>query len=198
MLILASQSAGRRQLLNNAGVSFEAEPADIDETAIREELLGLSQSPEQIALALAQEKARVVSARYPGQMVIGSDQLLVDPDGEFLTKAKSQKAAVSKLEKLSGKMHRLISAVAICENEREVWHDIDVAALKMRKLSDREIGSYVAEHWDKIKYSVGCYRIEAEGRQLFNEIDGDESTIVGMPMPALLDYLHARGYGPES
>lgn len=195
-IILASKSAGRKQLLQKAGIAFEAQPADIDEDAIKTGMAREGAAPEAIAAALAAEKARKISARYPRRTVLGSDQILVAPGGALLGKVASADAAKSQIAKLAGREHRLISAAAIVEDGELLWQATDTARLHMRALSPEDISQYVARYWNVIRHCVGCYRIEAEGRALFENISGAQSTIIGMPMSPLLDYLKSRGYEP--
>jgi septum formation protein len=193
-LILASSSAGRQEMLEKAGLAFEAIAARIDEDTLREALVADSAKPRDIADCLAEAKALKISRKFPKAMVIGSDQILVTENGELLNKADTPEQAEVTIAKLAGKSHRLISAIVVCEEGKPVWRIIDSARLMMKPMAAQEVIAYVARHWDVIRYCVGCYRIEAEGADLFSDVEGRPSTIIGMPIEPLLDYLTLRGY----
>jgi len=193
-IILASKSIGRSQLLHDAGIDFSAVTADIDEAAIEEKLLLGGAKASAVAAELAQAKALKIAADYPDSLTLGSDQILVGPDGNILRKVASPDEAKRQLASLAGREHQLISAAVIVEGDTPVWRAVESATLMMHGLTAQYISDYVARHWDDIRHCVGCYRIEAEGRSLFDWIEGDESVIVGMPMPPLLDYLSRSGY----
>ncbi len=193
-IILASQSAGRRELLAKAGLTFTAVAAHIDEEAIRDGLAARRAKARDIADALAEAKALKISRKNPGALVIGSDQLLIAPDGDIFSKAASKEEAEIQIARLAGRVHKLVSAVVVCEGGKAVWRIVDQARLTMRAMTAEEIIGYVASHWDKIRHCAGCYRIEAEGAALFEKIEGAKNTIVGMPMEPLLEYLTLRGY----
>ena len=192
-LILASQSAARIATLNAAGVSIEAVPALVDEQSIKTSLVQAGAKPRDIADALAEAKARKLSRKMPMAMVLGCDQICVGPDGYIYDKPETPEDARAHLAQLSGKVHRLISAAVICEQGEPVWRIIDTAQLTMRSLSPQFIDNYVDRYWDEIRHCVGCYRIEAEGAQLFANVSGSQFTIIGMPLLPLLDYLRVRG-----
>lgn len=197
-LILASRSAGRMALMQNAGLAFDAIAANIDEAGLQARMTAKNAGHEDIALMLAEAKAAKISAQHPGALVLGSDQLLIAPDGTILHKPDTPAAAEAQLEQLAGREHQLISAVVIFENNEKLWQASDSAELTMHGLTADYIRNYVANNWEHIRHCVGCYRIEVEGRSLFEWINGDESTIMGMPMPPLLDYLRSRGYEPAA
>lgn len=192
-IILASQSAGRLALLRAAGIEVEAHPALVDEASIKASLVATDAKPRNIADALAEAKARKVSRKFTGTLVLGADQILVTADGAILDKPESPDEARAQLAILSGKAHRLISAVVICENGEPVWRIVDTAQMTMRALSEQFIEDYVATYWEEIRHSVGCYRIEAEGAQLFASVSGSQFTIIGLPLLPVLDYLRVRG-----
>ena len=152
------------------------------------------QTPRDIADALAETKALKISRKFPQALVIGSDQLLASPDGDLLSKAQNPEEAEIQIARLAGRTHKLISAAVICESGKPVWRIVDSARLTMRSMTAQQVIDYVAAHWEHIRHCVGCYRIEAEGADLFEKIEGEQSTIIGMPMPPLLDYLTLRGY----
>jgi septum formation protein len=195
-LILASQSAGRIAMLRDAGVEVEAHPALVDEASIKASLVANKAKARDIADALAEAKARKVSRKFGNAMVLGCDQILVTAEGELLDKPESPDEAREHLVLLSGKTHRLISAAVICENGEPVWRIVDTAQMNMRALSPQYIGQYVAKYWEQIRHCVGCYRIEAEGAQLFASVSGSQFTIIGMPLLPVLDYLRLRGLLP--
>jgi septum formation protein len=195
-LILASQSAGRIAMLNAAGVSVKAVPALVDEQSIKTSLAQAGAKPRDIADALAEAKARKISRKLPTAMVLGCDQICVGPDGYIFDKPETPDDARAHLALLSGKVHRLISAAVICEHGEPVWRIIDTAQMTMRSLSPQYIEYYVETYWDEIRHCVGCYRIEAEGAQLFASVSGSQFTIIGMPLLPLLDYLRLRGLLP--
>lgn len=196
MIILASQSAARRAMLNAAGVAHEAIPAHIDEEAITAALLAEAASPEKIADALAELKAVKVSRANPGVLVLGADSVAVAADGRLLAKPETRARAEAQLRGLAGTTHRLISAAVIAENGTPVWRAGGAARLTMRALSDSFIAGYLDSEGEPLLGCVGCYRIEGLGAQLFTRVDGDQFTIRGLPLLALLDYLRVRGVLP--
>jgi septum formation protein len=192
-LILASQSAGRIGMLAAAGVKVEASAPLVDEDSIKRGMGADGAKPRDIADALAEAKARKVSRKFPGRLVLGCDQILLTADGVILDKPESPAMAETHLAMLAGKPHRLISAAVICENGEPVWRIVDTAQMTMRPLSEAFIGDYVARYWQHIRHCVGCYRIEAEGAQLFSSVSGSQFTVIGLPLLPVLDYLRVRG-----
>lgn len=193
MIILASQSAGRQAMLAAAGVDFVAQPAYVDEDGVTAALLAEAAPPERIADALAELKAVKVSRRHPGTLVLGADSVVVAADGALLAKPDTRSRAEAQLRQLAGTSHRLISAAVIAENGTAVWRAASTARLTMRALSDGFIADYLDREGDAVLGCVGTYRIEGLGAQLFARVDGDQFTIRGLPLLALLDYLRARG-----
>lgn len=193
MIVLASQSPARRAMLNAAGVAHEAIPAFIDEDGVTAGLLASGASPERIADALAELKAIKISRAHPGQLVLGADSVAVAADGSLLAKPETRANAERQLRQLSGTTHRLISAAVIAESGTAVWRAGGAARLTMRGLSDGFIARYLDDEGDAVLGCVGCYRIEGLGAQLFSKVDGDQFTIRGLPLLALLDYLRVRG-----
>lgn len=191
-IILASGSPFRKKLLQNAGVDFETMPAAIDERAVEAPLEGSGATPEDIALVLAEAKALDVSAKNPGALVIGSDQTLSLDDTVF-HKPADMEAARRHLLKLSGKTHHLNSAVVLVRNGETLWRHVGVARLTMRHLDPAFIGRHLSRVGNMALSSVGAYQIEGKGVQLFDSIDGDYFTIVGLPMIPLLAALRERG-----
>jgi septum formation protein len=187
-LVLASGSRIRAELLKNAGLSIEIDPADIDERAVEEPLLKAGFSPEDLALVLAEAKANNVSERRPGDLVIGADQILAF-EGERHTKPENMEAARRQLLAFSGKTHELLSAVVISKDGDAVWSHVSTARLTMRDLSPPFIGHYLAQVGDVALSSVGAYQLEGPGVQLFEKIEGDYFTVLGLPLLPLLAEL---------
>lgn len=196
MIILASASAGRLAMLRAVGLEVAAHSPSVDEASIKSGLLGEGAKPRDIASALAEAKAVKVSLKFPGDLVLGCDQILVTTDGQLLDKPKDADDAVKHLRVLSGAVHRLVTAAVICEAGTPVWRVVDSAQMTMRVLSDSFIADYVARYWQEIRHCVGCYRIEAEGAQLFSAVSGSQFTIIGLPLLPVLDYLRTRGKLP--
>jgi septum formation protein len=191
-VILASASAARMAILKAAGVAFTSRPASIDERAIAAPLLADGHTPAEVASLLADEKALAISREVPSAMVIGADQAL-DFDGALWSKPASRSAARAQLVRLSGRSHRLESAVSVAEEGRIVWRHVGSATLTMRELSAIEIDRYLATAGDAALASVGAYQIEGPGIQLFARIDGDYFTILGLPLLPLLGFLREEG-----
>lgn len=192
VLVLASASEIRAKLLTNAGLSIEISPAAIDEAAIRASLEHEGATPREIAAELASLKAQRASARHPGKLVLGCDQLL-DLGGEILSKPASPQDAVAQLSRLRGQRHRLSSAAVLFLDGQPIWRTVATADLLMRPFSDAFLQSYVAAHWQSIRHSVGCYQLESAGIRLFERIEGDYFVILGLPLLDLLNFLTIRG-----
>jgi septum formation protein len=188
-LILASQSRARRTLLANAGVRFEAVPADIDERAVQQ-ASGLA-SPGDIAALLAREKALSVSAQQPGKFVVGADQTLALGERLF-SKPAGRAQAAGQLRALAGRSHELHSAVAVARDGKIVFADVAVAHMTMRRLSESEIDAYLDEAGEAVTTSVGAYQLEGLGVHLFERIEGDHFTILGLPLLPLLGFLRSQ------
>ncbi|MEL6642614.1 MAG: nucleoside triphosphate pyrophosphatase [Pseudomonadota bacterium] len=191
-LILASASEIRAQLLRNAGVDFSVETARVDEEMIKESLLAEGVSPRDIADALAEAKAARVSAKHPGHLVIGSDQVL-EFEGAILSKPTSPAEALDQLERMSGKRHMLWSAAVIFDEGKPIWRHIGQVRMQMRVLSDAYRQSYVDRNWESIRHSVGGYKLEEEGVRLFSRVDGSTFDVLGFPLLEVLSYLGLRG-----
>lgn len=191
-VILASGSEIRAKLLHGAGVPFEVEIARIDEPAIIASLKAEQAKPHEIVDTLAEYKAQRVAAKHIDCLVIGCDQILVC-DKKIYEKASSLEAARENLLTLRGKPHQLMSAVVIFENGRPVWRHIGRAQLIMRDFSDAFLDDYIEQQGDGILSSVGCYKLEEAGAQLFSHIQGDYFTILGIPLLEVLGFLRTRG-----
>lgn len=194
-LILASGSTIRATLLRNAGVSFTTATPRVDEDAMRGALRAEGASPRDIADALAEMKAAKVSARNPGALVIGCDQILAH-GSNILSKPTSTDDAIAQLSKLRGDVHQLLSAAVIYENGKPIWRHVGVVRLHMRDASDAYLRDYVTRNWEEVRHCVGAYQIEAEGVRLFHRIEGDYFNIFGLPLLELLSYLTLRGTLP--
>jgi nucleoside triphosphate pyrophosphatase len=191
-LVLASGSRIRAELLKNAGLSIDVDPADVDERAVEAPLLKAEFPPEDIASVLAEAKANDVSKRRPGDLVIGADQILAF-EGERRTKPGDMEAARRQLLAFSGKTHELLSAVVISRDGEAIWRHVSTARLTMRDLSPAFIGHYLADAGDVVLSSVGAYQLESIGVQLFEKIEGDYFTVLGLPLLPLLAQLRSLG-----
>jgi len=195
-LILASQSASRRAMLDAAGIAYRAVSAPIDEAAIKQAMLADQAPARDIAARLAELKAIRAAATAPSDIVIGGDSVFVLANGEVLDKPIDRADAATHLRAMSGGRHQLISAVVLVEDGRAVWRHIDHATLHVRTLSAAFIDAYLDAEWPAIGGCVGAFRIEGPGVQLFDRIEGDYFTILGMPLLPLLSYLRLRGLAP--
>jgi septum formation protein len=185
-LILASQSRARQALLANAGVDFEAVPAEIDERAVQQ-TAGLS-APGEIAALLAREKALSVSSRQPGKFVIGADQTLA-LGMRLFSKPAGRAQAAEQLHALAGRRHQLHSAVAVSRDSKILFETVTIARMTMRQLGEAEIDTYLDEAGEAVTSSVGAYQLEGLGVHLFERIEGDHFTILGLPLLQLLAFL---------
>ena len=193
-LILASKSQSRRAMLDAAGVEYEAVPADIDERAVEDGLAGCSAG--EVAEALSVAKAAAVASAHPGRLVLGSDSLVVC-DGRRFDKPQSRDQAAEHLRFFSGKVMELHSAAALVRGKTCEWSAPSLARLHVRDLSDDFIEHYLDAEWPEVSYCVGVFRIEALGVQLFDRIEGDQFTVLGMPLLAVLGALRAEGVLPK-
>ncbi|MDD1521753.1 MULTISPECIES: Maf family protein [Bradyrhizobium] len=188
-LILASQSSARKMLLANAGLEFVAVIADIDERGIQ--AASKLSDPREIGLLLAREKARAVSAGHPGHYVIGADQTLALGNRLF-NKPAGRAQALAQLRDLAGQTHELNSAVAVAQDGRIVFEDVSVARMTMRPMSEAELSAYLDAAGEAVTRTVGAYQLEGLGIHLFERIEGDHFTILGLPLLPLLAYLRSE------
>ena len=194
-LVLASQSSARRAVLDGAGIAYEAVVAGVDEESVKTGLLAEGASPRDIADALAELKALKISRKHPG-FIIGADQTL-ELEGRLYDKAETLDAARDRLKTLRGKTHRLHSAVVVAQGSNAIWREVVTATLTMRDFSDDFLEAYLASEGAAALGSVGCYRLEGPGAQLFSNIEGDYFAILGLPLMGLLDLLRRHGVIPR-
>ena len=188
-IILASRSGVRKKILDQNGINCEVMPAYIDEDSIKESLFQEKETPKTISKNLAELKANKISVKKPNQIVLGADSI-IDLKGEIISKPKSRGEALDILEKLNGQKHQLISSVCISKNGAMIWNYTEAATLTMKQLNLDEIKSYLTKVRDKELYAYGVYQIEADGRFLFSKIEGDEDTIMGLPVKQIKEYLN--------
>ena len=187
-IILASKSKVRKDILDNHKIFNEVKPSNIDEDAVKDALIKEKATPEIISKNLAELKANKISERKPNEIVLGADSV-IDLEGELISKPKSREEALSILKKLNGKKHQLISSVCISKNGSMIWNFTDASTLTMKKLNLDEIKSYLSKIKNKELFAYGVYQIEADGRSLFLKIEGDENTIMGLPVKQIKEYL---------
>ena len=187
-IILASQSEVRKKILNSNKIQCEAIPANIDEEQIKEAMIEEKASPKIISKNLAELKANKISMKNKNNLVLGADSV-IDLNGELISKPKSRKEALIILNKLNGKKHQLISSVCISKNGSMIWNFTDTAKLTMKNFDLEEIKSYLGKIKDKELYTYNVYQIEGEGRSLFSKIEGNEDTIMGLPIKQIKEYL---------
>ena len=187
-IILASKSEVRKSILNKNNLNCAVEPSNVDEDIIKESLLKEEASPEIISKNLAELKANKVSAKYPDNIVLGADSV-IDLNGELISKPENRAEALLILKKLNGKKHHLISSVCISKNGSMIWNYTDKAILEMKNFSEDELKDYLSKISDKNLYAYNVYQIEGEGRKLFSRINGDEDTIMGLPIKKIKEYL---------
>ena len=187
-IILASRSKVRKKILEENNIKCEIIPSNVDEDSIKESLIKEKATPEIISKNLAELKANKVSKKNPNELVLGADSV-IDLSGELISKPTNRDEAFNILQKLNGQEHRLISSVCISKNGSMIWNYMDASTLTMKQLSSDEIKSYLKKIKDKELYAYNVYQIEGEGRSLFSKIEGDENTIMGLPIKQIKEYL---------
>ena len=187
-LVLASNSKVRKKILIENNINCEVVPSNVDEDPVKKSLLNQSATPELISKNLAELKANKVSQKKVNDLVLGADSV-IDIDGELISKPSNREEAMNILKKLNGKKHSLISSVCISKNGSMIWNYTDKAVLEMKKMTDQALLDYLSKIPDETLYAYNVYQIEGEGRSLFLRIDGDENTIMGLPINKIKDYL---------
>jgi septum formation protein len=187
-IILASKSKVRKKILEDNKINCKVEPSNVDEGAIKESLLKEKASPETISQNLAKLKANKISQKRIGELVLGADSV-IDLNGKIISKPSNRDEALDILRDLNGRTHHLISSVCISQNGSMIWNYTDKASLTMKQMREDELISYLAKISDEALYAYNVYQIEGEGRSLFLEIDGDENTIMGLPVRKIKEYL---------
>ena len=188
-IILASKSRVRKKILNQNSINCEVVPANVDEELIKESLLKEKETPRIISKNLAELKANKVSEKRANKLVLGADSV-IDLNGVIISKPKNREEALAILKKLNGQKHQLISSVCISKNGAMIWSYTDAATLTMKQLNLDEIKLYLTKIRDKELYAYGVYQIEADGRSLFSKIEGNEDTIMGLPVKRIKEYLN--------
>jgi septum formation protein len=188
-LILASKSKIRKEILDKNNISSEVKPSSVDENIIKKNLLKKNALPETISKNLAELKANKVSQNNKFNLVLGADSV-IDLNGKLISKPTNRNEALNILKKLNGKKHYLVSSVCISKNGNMIWSHTDKAALTMKKMTDQELCEYLSKISDKKLYAYNVYQIEGEGRKLFSKIEGDENTIMGLPIKKIKEYLN--------
>ena len=183
-IILASKSGVRKKILEENEIKCRVEPSNIDEDSVKESLLKEKAIPTIVSKNLAELKANKISQKFINEMVLGADSI-IDLNGEIISKPNNRAEALSILEKLNGKTHQLISSVCISRGGSMIWNYTDKASLTMKQMSDEELKTYLTKISDVALYSYNVYQIEGEGRTLFSKIEGDEDTIMGLPVKKL-------------
>jgi len=189
-IILASQSKVRKEILDKNNINCVVEKSNVDEDSVKKSLLNEGAPPEIISKNLAELKANKISEKKNGEIVIGADSV-IDLEGEIISKPLDRKEALNILKKLNGKKHYLISSVCISKNGSMIWNYTDKAALIMKKMSDEELKEYLEKISDEALYAYNVYQIEGEGRSLFSKIEGDEDTIMGLPVKKIKEYINS-------
>ena len=187
-IILASKSKVRKNILDKNNIENFVEPSNVDEDLVKMSLLNENVSPETISKNLAELKANKVSMKKPNKLVLGADSV-IDLEGELISKPGSRDEAIKILKKLNGKVHYLISSVCISKDGVMVWNYTDRAKLTMKVFTENELERYLSKISDEALYSYNVYQIEGEGRALFSKIEGNENTIMGLPIDKIKDYL---------
>ena len=192
-IILASKSKVRKDILDKNNIESIVEPSNVDEDIVKLSLIKEQATPEIISKNLAEIKANKISMKKLDQLVLGADSV-IDLDGELISKPESREGAFKILKKLNGKSHFLISSVCISKNGSMIWNYTDKATLTMKNLSDKELKEYLSKISSEALFAYNVYQIESEGRYLFTNIEGDEDTIMGLPIKQIKEYLKIHGY----
>ena len=187
-IILASNSKVRKKILNENGIKCKVFPSNVDEELAKESLIKENASPELISKNLAELKANKVSLKFDNEIVLGADSV-IDIKGELISKPKNREEALKILKKLNGKTHYLISSICISKNGSMIWNYTDKAALTMREMTEEELKDYLLKITDEALYAYNVYQIEGEGRTLFSKIEGEEDTVMGLPLKQIKEYL---------
>ena len=187
-IILASQSEVRKKILNDNDILCEVVPSKLNEEPVKKKLIMSKTNPEKIAEKLASLKAKKISDKFINRLVLGADSL-INLEGELISKPNNRIEALNILKRLNGKVHYLISSVSIYKNGEEIWNYTDKASLTMKNFTDQELESYLSRIDDKELYAYNVYQIEGEGRYLFQKIEGDENTIMGLPVNKIKEYF---------
>ena len=188
-IILASKSEVRKKILEKYKINCIVKPSNIDEDSVKESLLKEKATPEIISKNLAELKANKISQKMIGELVLGADSV-IDLNGKIISKPADRNEALQILQNLNGQTHHLISSVCISQNGSMIWNYTDKASLTMKHMSEEELKIYLAKISDEALYAYNVYQIEGEGRSLFSKIDGDEDTIMGLPVKKIKDYLN--------
>jgi len=192
-IILASKSKVRKEILDKNNISNSVEPSNVDEDVIKESLLKEKVSPETISKNLAELKANKVSQKIKDKLVLGADSV-IDLEGQIISKPKNRLEALEILQSLNGKKHQLISSVCISKNGFMLWNYTDKASLTMKQMEQKDLKDYLNKINDEALYAYNVYQIEGEGRSLFSKIEGDEDTIMGLPIKKIKEYLGNCNY----
>ena len=192
-IILASKSKVRKEILDKNNITSTVEPSNVDEDIIKTSLLSEKASPEIISKTLAEVKANKISIKFPNKLVLGADSV-IDLEGKLISKPVNREDALKILRELNGRAHHLISSVCISKNGMMIWNYTDKAKLTMKNFTEEELKQYLSKISNEALYNYNVYQIESEGRYLFTSIEGDEDTIMGLPIKKIKDYLKIHGY----
>ena len=187
-IILASKSGVRKKILEENNIQFRVEPSNVDEDSVKESLLKEKATPTIISKNLAELKANKISQKFTEEMVLGADSV-IDLEGEIISKPNDREEALEILKRMNGKTHQLISSVCISRGGSMIWNYTDKASLTMKNMTFLELENYLKKISDKDLYAYNVYQIEGEGRNLFSKIEGDEDTIMGLPVKKIKEYL---------
>ncbi len=190
-IILASKSKVRKEILDKNNINCEVKPSNVDEDVVKDSLIKEKASPEIISKNLAELKANKVSLNQSDQLVLGADSV-IDLDGELISKPENREQALVILKQLNGKKHHLISSVCISKNGSMIWNYTDKAELSMKNFTEKDLKIYLSKISDEALYAYNVYQIEGEGRNLFASINGDEDTIMGLPVKKIREYLKTK------